>query len=71
MGLHAGPAKGLDGGVTIVVERPRPAQLAPSILRALGLTTREGEVAEDVLQRRSRRQVAVGAASARTPSTTT
>jgi DNA-binding CsgD family transcriptional regulator len=56
--FHAGPAKGLDGGVTIVVDRPRPAQLAPLILRALGLTARERVIAEALLQGFTRRQIA-------------
>jgi DNA-binding CsgD family transcriptional regulator len=58
IGLHAAPAKGVDSGVTIVVERPRPVQLAPVILRSLGLTNREREVAECVLQGFSRREIA-------------
>jgi DNA-binding CsgD family transcriptional regulator len=56
--LHAAPAKGLEGGVTVVVERPRPSQLTPLILRALGLTAREREVAECLLQGLTRRMIA-------------
>lgn len=58
IGLHAGPAKGLDGGVAVVVERPRPAALAPLILRAFGFTDRERQVAEGVLQGLTRRTIA-------------
>jgi DNA-binding CsgD family transcriptional regulator len=49
---------GLDGGVAAVVERPRPVQLAPLVMRALGLTAREREVAEAVLQGTPRRALA-------------
>lgn len=56
--FHAAPAKGLDGGVSVVVEHPRPAQLAPLILRAYGLSGREREIAEAVLQGLSRKAIA-------------
>jgi DNA-binding CsgD family transcriptional regulator len=59
IGLYAAPTKGLDGGVTVIVERPRPAQLTPLILRALGLTNREREITECLLQGLSRRAIAV------------
>jgi DNA-binding CsgD family transcriptional regulator len=56
--LHGSPAKGVDGAVAVVVERPRPVQLAPLVMRAVGFTAREREVAEALLQGATRRQIA-------------
>ena len=45
--FHAGPVKGADAEVSVVVEYPRPIQL---IVAAYQLTPREREVAELVLE---------------------
>jgi DNA-binding CsgD family transcriptional regulator len=58
LAFHASPAKGVDDGVAAVVERPRPIELAPAIMRALGFTAREREVAEGVLHGAPRTQLA-------------
>ena len=42
----------------MVVEQPRPAALAPLLLRALGLTPREREIAQHLLLGRPRTQIA-------------
>jgi DNA-binding CsgD family transcriptional regulator len=55
--LHGAPAKGTDGGVAVVVERPRPIELAPLIMQAMGFTARERVVAELLLSGSSRRQI--------------
>jgi DNA-binding CsgD family transcriptional regulator len=47
--LHASAAKGIDGAVSIVVERPRRPQLAPLMMLALGFTERERAVVEQAL----------------------
>jgi len=56
--LHGAPAKGTDGGVAVVIERPRPIELAPLIMQAIGFTARERVVTELLLAGRSRRQIA-------------
>jgi DNA-binding CsgD family transcriptional regulator len=56
--LHGSPATGMDGAVAGVIERPRPVQLAPLIMRAAGLTAREREVAEALLQGTARNRIA-------------
>ncbi|MDX6367413.1 MAG: hypothetical protein QOK30_2489 [Nocardioidaceae bacterium] len=56
--LHASPAKGMDGAVGVVVERPRSIELAPVVMRALGFTRRERQVAEELLRGASRTQLA-------------
>lgn len=49
--LHAFPRKGAGGGETeVVIERPRPAELAEVIMAAHGLTPREAQVTRLVLQ---------------------
>jgi len=56
--LHGAPAKGRDGGVTVVIERPRPIELAPLIMQSIGFTARERVVTELLLAGSSRRQIA-------------
>lgn len=56
--FHAHPLKGADDHVGVIVEQPRPAELAPVVLDALGLTDREVEVVELVLRGHSARQIA-------------
>ena len=58
--LHASAIAGLDDGrhVAVVVESAKPAELAPMILLAYGLTTREAEVAQLALQGRPTKAVA-------------
>jgi DNA-binding CsgD family transcriptional regulator len=58
LAVHGSPAKGVDGAVAVVVERPRPVELAPLIMRAVGLTAREREVTEALLQGTSRTRLA-------------
>lgn len=58
LAFHASPAKGVDGGVAAVVERPRAIELAPMIMRALGFTSRERELVEGLLHGASRAQLA-------------
>ncbi len=58
LAFHASPAKGLDGGVAAVVERPRAIELSPLIMRALAFTSRERELAEGLLHGASRGQLA-------------
>jgi DNA-binding CsgD family transcriptional regulator len=48
----------MDGAVGVVVERPRSIELAPVVMRALGFTRRERQVAEELLRGSSRRQLA-------------
>ncbi|RYP85266.1 hypothetical protein EKO23_13520 [Nocardioides guangzhouensis] len=55
--LHGSPAKGLDD-VAVVLERPRPVELAPLIMEGLGFTARERQVTESLLQGLSRRMIA-------------
>lgn len=56
--LHASPAKGMDGAVAAVVERPRAVELSPLVMRGLGFTSREREVAGGLLHGASRTQLA-------------
>jgi DNA-binding CsgD family transcriptional regulator len=56
--LHSSPAKGVDGAVAVVVERARPADLAPVIMEALGLTARERAVVEMALRGTGREAIA-------------
>lgn len=58
--LHASEMTGLGHGrhIAVVVELATPAELAPMILLAYGLTTREGEVAQLVLQGKPTKQLA-------------
>ena len=57
--LQGSPAKGgNDGAVSIVVEEPRPAVLAPLIIDAFGLTDAQRAVAELTLQGLTRTQIA-------------
>lgn len=57
--VHASPAKGgADDLVAVVIEKPRPVHLAPLVVAAHGLTPRERDVAEAVLQGLTTRQVA-------------
>jgi DNA-binding CsgD family transcriptional regulator len=57
--LHASDVTGLDGQhVAVVVEAARPAEIAPLILLAHGLTAREGEVAQLALQGRPTKLIA-------------
>ncbi|MGZ4603433.1 MAG: response regulator transcription factor, partial [Kineosporiaceae bacterium] len=58
LAFHASPAKGVDGAVAAVVERPRAIHLAPILMRALGFTPRERTVAEGLLHGASRTQLA-------------
>lgn len=48
--LHAFPRKGADGEVEVVIEHPRPAELAEVIMAAHGLTPREAQVTRLVMQ---------------------
>ncbi len=58
--LHASEMGGLSDGrhVVVVVERAKPAELAPIILLAHGLTSREAEVAQLALQGKPTKVVA-------------
>lgn len=58
LALHASCAKGVDGAVAAVVERPRPVELSPLVMRALGFTSRERELAEGLLHGAARTQLA-------------
>ena len=58
LAFHAAPAKGVDGAVAAVVERPRPIELSPLVMRGLGFTSREREVAEGLLHGATRTQLA-------------
>lgn len=58
LAFHAGPVKGADAEVSVVVEYPRPMELTPLIVAAYQLTPREREVAELVLQGRLTKQIA-------------
>jgi DNA-binding CsgD family transcriptional regulator len=55
--LHASPTKGAQG-VSVVVERPRPFELAHVIMSELGLTPRERDVVGLTVSGRTRRQIA-------------
>jgi DNA-binding NarL/FixJ family response regulator len=58
--LHASHMKGLAGSghTAVVVEPAKPAQIAPIILLAYGLTKREGEVAQLALQGKATKAIA-------------
>ena len=58
LAIHASPAKGMDGAVAAVVERPRAIELSPLVMRGLGFTSREREVAEGLLRGATRTQLA-------------
>nr|WP_141137604.1 LuxR C-terminal-related transcriptional regulator [Blastococcus mobilis] len=58
LSFHGSPAKGVDGAVAAVVERPRPVELSPLLMRVLGFTPREREVVEGLLQGASRTHLA-------------
>lgn len=58
LAFHAGPLKGADTEVSVVVEYPRPIQLTPLIVAAYQLTPREREVAELVLEGLLTKQIA-------------
>lgn len=58
LAFHASAVKGMDGAVAAVVERPRTIELSPLIMRTLGFTRREREVAEGLLHGASRTQLA-------------
>ncbi len=58
--VHASPMAGLGEGrhIAVVVEPAKPAELAPVILLAHGLTKREGQVAQLALQGKTNKGVA-------------
>jgi DNA-binding CsgD family transcriptional regulator len=57
--VHAAPAKGTDDDVvSVIIEKPRPVQMAPVIMTAHGLTPREREVTEQVLHGLVTKQIA-------------
>ena len=58
--VHASPMAGLGEGhhVAVVIEPAKPAELAPIILLAHGLTRREGQVAQLALQGKTNKGVA-------------
>ncbi len=58
--VHASPMAGLGEGrhVAVVIEPAKPAELAPVILLAHGLTRREGQVAQLTLQGKTNKIVA-------------
>jgi DNA-binding CsgD family transcriptional regulator len=58
--VHASKMAGLGGRqhVAVVIEPAKPAELAPIILLAHGLTRREGEVAQLALQGKTNKRVA-------------
>ncbi len=58
--VHASPMAGLSEGhhVAVVIEPAKPAELAPVILLAHGLTRREGQVAQLALQGKTNKIVA-------------
>lgn len=58
LAFHAGPVKGADADVSVVVEYPRPIQLTPLIVAAYQLTPREREVTEVVLEGLLTKQIA-------------
>ena len=56
--LHASRLKGDVDEIAIVIERPRPIQLAPRIMGAYDLTPRESQVTELVLRGGTTAQIA-------------
>jgi DNA-binding CsgD family transcriptional regulator len=56
--IHASTAKGMDEAVAMIIEKPRPVDLTPAIVAAYGLTDRERQVAECVLQGLVTKQIA-------------
>ncbi len=56
--FHAAKLKGADDMTGVVVERPRPVELASVIVAAYALTRREADVTGAVLSGRSTRQIA-------------
>ncbi len=56
--IHGSIAKGIDEAVAMIIEKPRPVDLTPTIVAAYGLTTREREVTECVLQGLVTKQIA-------------
>jgi DNA-binding CsgD family transcriptional regulator len=58
--VHASPMAGLGEGrhIAVVIEPAKPAELAPIILLAHGLTQREGQVAKLALQGKTNKRVA-------------
>lgn len=58
LAFHAGPVKGADGEVSVVVEHPRPIQLSALIVAAYQLSPRERDVAELVLDGLLTKQIA-------------
>ena len=59
MTLHASRIEGLeDGDVAIILDEARPIHLAPVLVAALGLTERERDVVEHVLQGQPTKQIA-------------
>lgn len=56
--FHAYPRKGSSEETAVVVERPRPADLAEGLIAARGLTPRESEVTRRVLHGLSTRIIA-------------
>lgn len=56
--LHAFPRKGADNEIEIIVEQPRPAELAEVIMAAHGLTAREAQVTREVARGVTTRAIA-------------
>lgn len=58
--VHASPMSGLGEGchIAVVIEPAKPAELAPVILLAYGLTRREGQVAQLALQGKTNKGMA-------------
>jgi DNA-binding CsgD family transcriptional regulator len=56
--IHGSVAKGIDDAVAVIIEKPRPIDLTPAIVAAHGLTERERQVTEGVLQGLVTKQIA-------------
>lgn len=56
--LHASPMKGTNETIGVIIERPRPIDLAAAITQAHGLTPREAQVAGAVMRGYTTRQIA-------------
>lgn len=56
--LHAESAKGSEGALAVIVERPRPIELAPLIIESLGLSARQRQVTEALLAGAGRAAIA-------------